>query len=90
MAPFIYLNEKEISLYDITLLNRNYHAIFVTGQIGHALNNTASQLAAHSSTLEAEGLLVAAGFGFIPGLLFGLERITGFYLSKIFSRINKR
>ena len=84
MAPFIYLNEKEISLYDITLLNRNYHAIFVTGQIGHALNNTASQLAAHSSTLEAEG------FGFIPGLLFGLERITGFYLSKIFSRINKR
>jgi len=37
--------------------------------VGHALNNTASQFAAHSSTIEAVGLPVAAGFGFMPGLM---------------------
>ena len=40
----------------------------VAGQVGHALNNTASQFAAHSSTIEATGLPVAAAFGFMPGL----------------------
>ena len=40
----------------------------------HALNNTASQLAAHSSTIEAAGLPIAAIFGFMPGLMLGLKR----------------
>ena len=46
----------------------------VAGQAVHALNNTASQFAAHSSTVEATGLLVAAAFGFMPGLILGLKR----------------
>ena len=43
------------------------------GQVGHALNNTASQFAAHSTTVEAS-LPVAAAFGFMPGLILGLKR----------------
>jgi uncharacterized membrane protein (Fun14 family) len=46
----------------------------VAGQVGHALNNTASQFATHSSTLEAAGLPVAGAFGFMPGLMFVLRR----------------
>jgi uncharacterized membrane protein (Fun14 family) len=46
----------------------------VAGQAIHALNNTASQFAAHSSTIEASGLPLAAGFGFMPGFMFGLRK----------------
>jgi uncharacterized membrane protein (Fun14 family) len=46
----------------------------VAGQVGHALNNTALQFAAHSGTIEAADLPVAAAFGFMPGLMFGLKR----------------
>ena len=46
----------------------------VAGQAVHALNNTASQFAVHSTTVEAAGLSVAAAFGFMPGLVFGLKR----------------
>ena len=46
----------------------------VAGQAVHALNNTASQFAAHSSTIEAAGLLVAAAFGFMSGLILGLRK----------------
>jgi uncharacterized membrane protein (Fun14 family) len=45
----------------------------VARQVGHALNNTASRFAAHSTTVEAS-LPVAAAFGFMPGLVFGLRR----------------
>lgn len=41
----------------------------VAGQAVHALNNTASQFAAHSSTVKATGLPMAAEFGFMPGLM---------------------
>jgi len=37
-------------------------------------NNTASQFATHSSTIEAAGLPVVAAFGFMPGLLLGLRK----------------
>jgi hypothetical protein len=40
----------------------------------HVLNNTASQFAAHPSTVEAASLPVAAAFGFIPGVMLGLKR----------------
>ncbi len=50
-----------------TLLN-------VVGQTVHALNNTTSQFAPHSTTIEAAGLPVAAAFGFMPGLLLGLRK----------------
>jgi hypothetical protein len=48
--------------------------INVAGQMGHALNNTASQFAAHSTTIEAAGLPIAAAFGFMPGLMVGLRK----------------
>ena len=45
----------------------------VAGQAVHAFNNTASQFAAHSSTVEAAGIPVAAAFGFMPGLILGFR-----------------
>ncbi len=42
--------------------------------MGHALNNTASEFAVHSSIVEAAGLPVAAAFGFMPGLMLGLRK----------------
>jgi hypothetical protein len=47
--------------------------VAITMHAIHALNNTASQFAAHSTTIEAAGLPVAA-FGFMPGLMFGLRK----------------
>jgi uncharacterized membrane protein (Fun14 family) len=46
----------------------------VAGQAVHALNNTATQFAAHSTTVEAAGLPVAAASGFMPGLVLGLRK----------------
>jgi uncharacterized membrane protein (Fun14 family) len=45
----------------------------VAGQAIHTLNNTASQFAANSTTMEVAGLPVAAAFGFMPGLMLGLR-----------------
>lgn len=41
------------------------------GQVVHALNNTTSQFATHSSMIVTSGLPIAAGLGFIPGLVIG-------------------
>ena len=46
----------------------------VSGQVGHTLNNTTTQFAAHSTTVEAASLPVAGAFGFMPGLMLGLNR----------------
>jgi uncharacterized membrane protein (Fun14 family) len=46
----------------------------IAGQAVHALNNTASQFAAHSTILETSGLPIVAVFGFMPGLMFGLKK----------------
>jgi uncharacterized membrane protein (Fun14 family) len=46
----------------------------VAGQAVHALNNTASQFAAHPSAIAASGLPVAAMFGFVPGLMVGFKK----------------
>jgi uncharacterized membrane protein (Fun14 family) len=45
----------------------------VTTQAIHTLNDTASQIATHSS-IAASGLPLAAGIGFLPGLIFGFKR----------------
>ncbi len=45
----------------------------VTTQAIHALNDTGSEVAAHSS-IAASGLPIAAGEGFVPGLIFGFKR----------------
>jgi uncharacterized membrane protein (Fun14 family) len=46
----------------------------VAGQAVHALNNTATQFAAHPSAVAALGLPVAAMFGFVPGLMLGFKK----------------
>lgn len=43
-------------------------------QLVHALNNTASQIAAHSFAISASGLPIAAAFGFVPGALVGFKK----------------
>ncbi|WP_162477545.1 hypothetical protein [Nitrososphaera sp. AFS] len=44
-------------------------------QTVHVLNNTSTQFAvAHSSVIAISGLPVAAGLGFVPGLMMGLKR----------------
>ena len=45
----------------------------VTTQLMHTVNNTASQISTHSS-IAASGLPLAAGIGFIPGLMFGFKK----------------
>jgi uncharacterized membrane protein (Fun14 family) len=46
----------------------------VSEQAVNALNNTATQFAAHPSTLATSGLPVAAMFGFVPGLMMGFKK----------------
>jgi uncharacterized membrane protein (Fun14 family) len=46
----------------------------IEGQIVDALNNTASQFATHSSTIVTSGSPIAAGLGFVPGLVIGFKR----------------
>jgi len=43
----------------------------VSGQVVHALNNTATQFAAHPSAVATSGLPIEAAVGFVPGLLMG-------------------
>ena len=43
-------------------------------QTFHVLNNTSTQFAVHSSVVAISGLPVAAGVGFVPGLMMGLKR----------------
>jgi uncharacterized membrane protein (Fun14 family) len=45
-----------------------------SGQVVHALNNTATQFAVYSSAVSASGLPIAAAFGFVPGLLMGFKK----------------
>jgi uncharacterized membrane protein (Fun14 family) len=45
-----------------------------SGQVVHALNNTATQFAAHPSTVAASGLPIAAAIGFVPGLWMGFKK----------------
>jgi hypothetical protein len=46
----------------------------VEAHVAHVLNNTASQFVTHSSTIATSGSLVAAGLGFVPGLVIGFKR----------------
>jgi uncharacterized membrane protein (Fun14 family) len=43
-------------------------------QVIHVLNNTATQFAAHPSSLTVSGLPIAATFGFVPGLMMGFKK----------------
>jgi uncharacterized membrane protein (Fun14 family) len=46
----------------------------VEGQIGHAVSDTTSQFATHSFVIAISGLPLAAGIGFVPGLVIGFKR----------------
>jgi uncharacterized membrane protein (Fun14 family) len=45
-----------------------------TGQVVHALNNIATQFAAHTSSVSTSGLPIVAATGFVPGLLTGFKK----------------
>jgi uncharacterized membrane protein (Fun14 family) len=45
-----------------------------SGQVVHALNNTATQFAAHTSSASTSGPPIAAMFGFVPGMLMGFKK----------------
>jgi uncharacterized membrane protein (Fun14 family) len=45
-----------------------------SGQVVHALNNTATQFAAHPSAVAASGLPISAMSGFMPGLIMGFKK----------------
>ncbi len=45
-----------------------------SGQVVHALNNTATQFAEHPSGVSTSGLPIAAAVGFVPGLLTGFKK----------------
>ena len=46
----------------------------VTTQALHTLNSMTSQIATHSSTIVTSGSPIAAGLGFVPGLVIGFKR----------------
>ncbi|MGC1932792.1 MAG: hypothetical protein WA667_27785, partial [Candidatus Nitrosopolaris sp.] len=46
----------------------------VAGQAVHVPNNTTSQFATHSYTAATSGLPIAAGLGFVPGLMVGFKK----------------
>jgi hypothetical protein len=46
----------------------------VAGLAVHALNNTATQFAAHPSAIAATGLPTAAMIGFVPGIMLGFKK----------------
>jgi uncharacterized membrane protein (Fun14 family) len=54
----------------------------VTTQAIHALNDTASVFAMHSS-IAASGLPIAAGIEFVPGLIFGFKRGLKNYFNRV-------
>jgi uncharacterized membrane protein (Fun14 family) len=45
-----------------------------SGQVVHALNNTATQFTAHPSAVSTSGLPIAAAVGFVPGLLMEFKK----------------
>ncbi|HXX99121.1 MAG TPA: hypothetical protein VEL11_18685 [Candidatus Bathyarchaeia archaeon] len=43
-------------------------------QVVHLLNNTATEIASHPSTVTASGLSIAATFRVVPGLIMGIRK----------------
>jgi len=76
VAALAFLSYKELmDVKWIAMENATRSALTnVTGQVVHALNNTATQFAAHPSAVTASGLPIGAAVGFIPGLLMGFKK----------------
>jgi uncharacterized membrane protein (Fun14 family) len=76
VAGLAYLSYKGlIDVKWVTLENVTRRAFTnASGQVVHALNNTATQFAAHPSAVSVSALPIAAVAGFVPGLLTGLKK----------------
>jgi len=76
VAALAYLSYKRlIDVKWIAMENATRSALMnASGQVVHALNNTSTQFAAHSSVISASGLPIAAAVGFVPGLLTGIKK----------------
>jgi uncharacterized membrane protein (Fun14 family) len=76
VAALAYLSYKGlIDVKWVAMENATRSALTnASGQVVHALNNTATQVAAYSSTVAPSGLPIAAMFGFVPGLLTGFKK----------------
>ena len=75
VAALAYLSYKGfIDVKWIAMENATRSTLNVAGQAVHALNNTATQFAAHPSAIAASGLPIAAMFGFVPGLMLGFKK----------------
>ena len=76
VAALAYLSYKGlIDVKWVAMENATRSALTnASGQVVHALNNTATQFAAHSSAVTASGLPIAAAVGFVPGQLTGFKK----------------
>ncbi|MDQ6862425.1 MAG: hypothetical protein M3044_01235 [Thermoproteota archaeon] len=76
VAALAYLSYKGlIDVKWVAMENATRNALSnVSRQVVHALNNTATQFAAHSSAISASGLPIAAAIGFVPGVLTGFKK----------------
>ena len=76
VAALAYLSYRGwIDVKWIAMENATRSALMnATGQVVHALNNTATQFAEHPSAVSASGLPIAAAVGFVPGLLMGFKK----------------
>lgn len=76
VAALAYLSYK--GLLDVkwaAMENVTRHTLTNTyEQTFHVLNNISAQFAAHPSNIAISGIPVAAGVGFVPGLMMGLKR----------------
>ena len=77
VAALAYLSYKGlIDVKWIAMDNATRSALTnASGQVVHALNNTATQFAAHPSAVATSGLPIAAMFGFVPGLMIGFKKV---------------
>ena len=76
VAALAYLSYKGlIDVKWVAMENVTRSALInASGQVVHAINNTATQFAAHPSAVAASGLPIAAMFGFVPGLMLGFKK----------------
>jgi uncharacterized membrane protein (Fun14 family) len=76
VAALGYLSYKGlIDVKWIAMENATRNALTTTsGQVVHALNNTATQFATHPSAVSASGLPIAAAIGFVPDVLTGFKK----------------
>ena len=64
------INIKWVAMENIT----RSAVMNASGQVVHALNNTATQFAPHPSAVAVSGLPIAAMSGFVPGVLMGFKK----------------